>query len=134
MTSLQLFTDSLENEPCLKPQISQLILYQIQRSGSVLESLWQANYKNDTDHLWVNDLNQPHTTHRIYIYKCLTNINMRQKWQFQDTHERYCQLWLYLQNSVDCPLMKFSCSTFDIPCDSDNVKLVVKIGGDNRQR
>ena len=58
MTSLQLFT---ENEPCLKPQIFQLIFYQIQRSGSVLESLWQANYKNDTDHLWVNDLNQPHT-------------------------------------------------------------------------
>merc|ERR1712227_118315 len=37
------------------------------------------------------------------------------------------------KNSVDCPLMRFSCSTFDIPCDSDEVSLVVKIGGDNRQ-
>ena len=39
-------------DPWLQPQISQLILHQIQRSGSVLESSWQADFKTDPD-LWI---------------------------------------------------------------------------------
>ena len=43
LTSLQLFTDSLEMELCLQPWINQSMLHQIQRSGTVLES---ACYKD----------------------------------------------------------------------------------------
>merc|ERR1712117_488163 len=38
------------------------------------------------------------------------------------------------KNTVDCPVLKFSCSSFDIPCDNEDAKVEIKIGGQTRQR
>ena len=51
LTALPLFTDNSEIELCLQNCISQLMLHQIQRSESVLESACHEDFKTDPD-LW----------------------------------------------------------------------------------
>ena len=38
------------------------------------------------------------------------------------------------QNSRDCPQLKLSCATFDIPCNSTEVSVFTQCGGGHRMR
>ena len=38
------------------------------------------------------------------------------------------------QNSADCPKLQLSCSRFDIPCDTEDVAVDIKVGGGDRTR
>ena len=41
---------------------------------------------------------------------------------------------LSVQNSRDCPQLKLSCATFDIPCNSTEVSVYTQCGGGHRMR
>ena len=43
-------------------------------------------------------------------------------------------LFICPQNSRDCPQLKLSCATFDIPCNSTEVSVFTQCGGGHRMR
>merc|ERR1711868_59266 len=38
------------------------------------------------------------------------------------------------KNTKDCPTLKLSCPKFEVPCDTEETKVEVKLGGDHRQK
>jgi len=38
------------------------------------------------------------------------------------------------KNSVDCPTLQLSCPKFNIPCDTDDVSVDIKVGPGERMR
>ena len=39
-----------------------------------------------------------------------------------------------IKNSVDCPTLQLSCPKFDIPCNTEDVSVYVKVGSGERIR